>query len=83
MWIIATTVSSDGRRLCGMTYYHNDFFAVDLESGQVVFSDQLHAGVWNDSACSHTIVCDSDGVVYGSCSEGYLFTYDREAQRLM
>lgn len=82
MWIIATTVSPDGRTLFGMTYYHNDFFAVDLASGEVIFSDQPHAGVWGDSACSHTIVCDSDGIVYGSCSEGYLFTYDSKAKRL-
>ena len=82
MWIIATTVSPDGRMVFGMTYYHNDFFAVDVESGEVVFADQVHAGVWGDSACSHTIVCDKDGTVYGSCSEGYLFTYDSANKKL-
>ncbi len=82
MWIIATTVSPDESILFGMTYYHNDFFAVDLESGEVVFADQVHAGVWGDSACCHTIVCDSDGIVYGSCSEGYLFTYDSAKKQL-
>ncbi len=82
MWIIATTVSPDGSTLFGMTYFHNDFFAMDLESGEVVFADQVHAGVWGDSACSHTIVCDRDGIVYGSCSEGYLFTYDSAAKKL-
>ena len=76
MWIIATTVSPDGKLLFGMTYYHNDFFAVDLASGEVVFAAQVHGGVWGDSACSHTIVCAGDGIVYGSCSDGYLFTYD-------
>ncbi len=81
-WIIATTVSPDGGLLFGMTYFHNDFFAVDLENGEVVFADQVHAGVWGDSACSHTIVCDCNGIVYGSCSEGYLFTYDSETKEL-
>ncbi len=82
MWIIATTVSPDGRMVFGMTYYHNDFFAMDLGSGEVVFADQVHAGTWGDSACSHTIVCDKDGTVYGSCSEGYLFTYDSAKKKL-
>ena len=82
MWIIATTTSPDGRWLFGMTYFHNDFFVLDLRSGELVFHDQLHAGVWGDSACSHTIACDLDGVVYGSCSDGYLFTYDSSSKVL-
>ena len=82
MWIVATTVSPDGKLLYGMTYYHNDFFAVDLATGEVVFADQVHGGVWGDSACSHTIVCDDNGMVYGSCSDGYLFTYDTATKRL-
>ena len=82
MWIINIATSPDGRWLFGMTYFHNDFFAVDLASGEVVFADQLHAGVWGDSACSHTIACDQDGIVYGSCSDGYLFTYDSATKRL-
>jgi len=82
LWIIATTVAPDGRELFGMTYDHNDFFAVDLETGEVTFHDQVHGGVWGDGACSHTIVCDPDGIVYGSCSEGYIFTYDSARKRL-
>ena len=83
MWIIATTVSPDGSRLYGMTYFHNDFFELDLSTGAVLFHDQVHAGIWGDSACSHTIACDADGIVYGSCSEGYLFTYDSRQRKLV
>lgn len=83
MWIINSTTSSDGRWLFGMTYFHNDFFVVDLQTGAVVFADQVHAGVWGDSACCHTIVCDAAGIVYGSCSEGYLFYYDSHQKKLV
>ena len=82
MWIINTTTSPDGHWLFGMTYFHNDFFAMDLTTGEIAFCDQLHAGVWGDSACCHSIACDRGGVVYGSCSEGYLFTYDSAKREL-
>jgi len=82
VWIINTTTTTDGKYLCGMTYFHNDFFAVDLESGDVVFHDQVHAGIWGDSACSHTIACDRDGVVYGTCMEGNIFTFDVRTRKL-
>ncbi len=82
MWIVNTAVNPDGSQIFGMTYHHNDFFAMDLATGEIVFADQVHAGVWGDSACSHSIACDKDGVVYGSCSEGYLFTYDSQKKQL-
>jgi outer membrane protein assembly factor BamB len=81
-WIIAGAADPDGKQFFGMTYHHNDFFAMDLTSGEVVFADQVHAGVWGDSACCHQIACDNDGVVYGSCSHGYLFTYDSKTKTL-
>jgi len=82
MWIINTTTSPYGQWLYGMTYFQNDFFAIDLTSGKVVFHDQVHGGIWGDSACSHTIACDRDGVVYGSCRDGNLFTYDNRKRKL-
>ncbi len=82
MWIIATCTSPDGSQLFGMTYFHNDFFAVDLRTGDVLFADQVHGACWGDSACSHTIVCDREGIVYGSCSEGCIFTYDSNKREL-
>lgn len=83
VWIINTTVSPDGLLLFGMTYFHNDFFAVDFNSGEVVFADQVHGGIWGDSACSHSIACDNEGVVYGSCSDGYIFAYDSARKKLL
>ncbi len=82
MWIVATAINKDGSQIFGMTYFHNDFFAMDLRTGEILFNDQVHGGVWRDSACSHTIVCDDDGIVYGSCSDGYIFTYDSKKKKL-
>ena len=80
MWVFCTTVSPDGRALYGMTYLHNDFFAVSLATGELLFADQVHGGVWGDGACCHSIVCD--GVVYGSCGDGYIFTYEPGTRKL-
>lgn len=83
MWIICTTTSPDGNVLYGMTYLHNDFFAVSIETGELIFADQVHGAIWGDSACSHSLICDNDGVVYGSCSDGYIFTYDPKKKKLI
>ena len=82
MWVICTTTSPDGEMLYGMTYLHNDFFAVSLKTGEIIFADQVHGAIFGDSACSHSIICDNDGVVYGSCSDGYIFTYDSKKKKL-
>ncbi len=83
MWIFCTTTSPDGETLYGMTYLHNDFFAISLKTGELVFTDQVHGAIWGDGACSHSIICDNDGVVYGSCSDGYIFTYEPEKRKLV
>ncbi|MCX5642244.1 MAG: hypothetical protein NTY10_03280 [Candidatus Omnitrophica bacterium] len=82
MWIICTTASPDGEVIYGMTYLHNDFFAVSVKTGELIFADQVHGAIWGDSACSHSLICDNDGVVYGSCSDGYIFTYDPKNKKL-
>jgi outer membrane protein assembly factor BamB len=81
-WIICATTDIDGRYFIGMTYHHNDFFAVDVSTGEVAFHDQVHAGSWGDSSCCHALASDCDGVIYGSYSMGYLFTYDSKKREL-
>jgi len=83
MWIICTTASPDGDSLYGMTYLHNDFFEISLKTGEVIFADQVHGAIFGDSACSHSIICDNEGIVYGSCSAGYIFTYDPKKKKLV
>jgi hypothetical protein len=83
MWIICTTTSPDGEFLYGMTYLHNDFFAISLKTGEIVFLDQVHGAIWGDSGCSHSLICDNNGIVYGSYGDGYIFTYDPKNKKLI
>jgi sugar lactone lactonase YvrE len=83
MWIFCTTTSPDGKTIYGTTYLHNDFFAMDLDTGEVTYRDQLYGGIWGDGAASHALVCDADGVVYGSWSDGYIFIYDPRKKSLV
>ena len=82
MWIICTTTSPDGEFIYGMTYLHNDFFAVSVKTGELVFADQVHGAIWGDSGCTHSLICDNDGVVYGSYGDGYIFTYNPKNKKL-
>ncbi|MCK5845353.1 MAG: hypothetical protein KAG97_11640, partial [Victivallales bacterium] len=81
-WIINTTVSPDGERVFGMTYLTNTFFAFNIKSGELEFSDQVHGRIFGDSSCTHSIICDLEGNVYGSCRDGRIFIYNSREREL-
>lgn len=82
-WIINLTCDHEGENIYGMTYPLNHVFRCDLKKGNIRIIGQLHGGTYGDSGCSHEIICDLEGNVYGSYSIGYLFKYDVKKDKLI
>lgn len=73
----ALALSPQGDRLYGVTTPMAGLFVYDIKQGEIITRHPLPA-----RRPSKVIVCDEDGVVYGSVDMGWLFRYDPVADAL-
>jgi outer membrane protein assembly factor BamB len=76
--ILTLTIDEEAARIYGLTRPGGLFFVYDIREGTTWIKGSL-----GRKNISRALVCDTEGNVYGSREEGYLFKYDVTADEII